>query len=199
MENAGTRVVETIEERFENLNDLQIYVLCGKGNNGGDGFVVARLLLERGCTPHVLLFAREADITGDAATNLARLKELDESPAVILDEAEWAEFSVEEEPALVIDALLGTGITRPVDDLYRAVIESIPDLFPEATILAVDLPSGLSADRSEVPGAAVQADLTVTFTALKHCLVFPPANKFAGDVIVADIGNPEELILATTG
>jgi len=111
MENAGTRVVETIEERFENLDDLQIYVPCGKGNNGGDGFVIARLLAERGCTPHVLLFARESDITGDAATNLARLNAFDESPTVILDETQWAEFSGEEEPSLVIDALLGTGIT----------------------------------------------------------------------------------------
>src|SRR4030095_14503852 len=196
MENAGTRVVETGEERFENLDDLQIYVLCGKGNNGGDGFVVARLLVERGCTPHVLLFARESDITGDAATNLARLKAVDESPTVILNEEDWAEFGGEEEPALVIDALLGTGITRPLDGFYRAVIESIPDLFPAATILSVDLPSGLSADSGEVLGAAVQADLTVTFTALKHCLVFPPAHKYAGDVIVSDIGNPEELVLA---
>ena len=196
MENAGTRIVETIEERFENLGDLEIYVLCGKGNNGGDGFVVARLLVERGYTPHVLLFASEGDITGDAAINLVRLKEMDESPTVILNEADWAEFSGEPEPALVIDALLGTGITRPVDGLYRGVIESIPNLFPEATILAVDLPSGLSADSGEVLGAAVQADLTVTLTALKHCLVFPPAHKYAGDVIVADIGNPEELIFA---
>jgi len=196
MENAGTRVVETIEERFENLDDLQIYVLCGKGNNGGDGFVIARLLAERGCTPHVLLFARESDIIGDAATNLARLNAFDESPTVILDETQWAEFSGEEEPSLVIDALLGTGITRPVDGLYRAVIESIPDLFPEATILAVDLPSGLSADSGEVSGAAVQADVTVTFTALKPCLVFPPAHRYAGDVIVADIGNPDELTSA---
>jgi len=196
MENAGTRVVETIEERFKNLDDLQIYVLCGKGNNGGDGFVIARLLVERGCTPHVLLFAKESDITGDAATNLARLKALDESPTVILSEAEWWEFSGEEEPALVIDALLGTGIARPVDGLYRAVIESLPDLFPEATVLAVDLPSGLSADSGEVLGPAVQADVTITFTALKRCLVFPSAHKHAGDVIVADIGNPEDLILA---
>jgi len=196
MENAGTRVVDTIEERFENLEDLQIYVLCGKGNNGGDGLVVARLLVERGLTPHVLLFANESDITGDAATNLALLKSLDESPTVILTEEDWAEFSAEEEPALVIDALLGTGITRPVDGLYRAVIESIPDLFPDATVLAVDLPSGLSADTGDVPGPAIQADLTVTFTALKACLVFPPAHRYAGDVIVAEIGNPEDLIAA---
>jgi len=104
MENAGTRVVETIEERFKNLDDLQIYVLCGKGNNAGDGFVVARLLVERGYTPHVLLFAKETDITGDAAASLDRLKALGEAPTVILDESEWTELGAEEDPALVIDA-----------------------------------------------------------------------------------------------
>lgn len=190
MENAGTRVVEAIEERFDNLEDLQVYVLCGKGNNGGDGFVVARLLLERGCIPHVVLFARDEDIAGDAATNLDRLKRVGESPLVILNEGEWAGFGCEEEPALVVDALLGTGLTRPVEGFYRTVIESLPTCFPDATVLAVDIPSGLSADSGELTGPAVQADLTVTFTALKPCLVFPPAHKYAGDVIVADIGNP---------
>ena len=188
MENAGTRLVETLEDRFENLDDLEIYVLCGKGNNGGDGFVIARLLLERGCSPHVLLLAAESEIKGDAAVNLARLKSAGEFPTVILNEAQWAEVSVEEAPALVIDALLGTGVTRPVDGLYQAVIESLPDLFPDGTILAVDVPSGLSADSAEVPGPAVQADITVTFTALKRCLVFPPAHKYAGDIVVAVAG-----------
>jgi len=196
MENAGTRVFETIEDRFENLDDLQVYILCGKGNNGGDGLVIARLLIERGCTPHVFLFAHEQDISPDAATNLGRLKALGEPPTIVLDEAQWAEFGCEEETALVVDALLGTGLTRPVEGFYRAVIESLPECFPDATVLAVDIPSGLSADSGESIGCAVQADLTVTFTALKHCLVFPPAHKCAGDVIVADIGNLPELVLA---
>src|SRR5262245_51472484 len=95
MENAGTRVVETIEDRFENLEDLQVYVLCGKGNNGGDGLAIARLLIERGCTPHVFLFAREQDLTADASMNLARLKELGESPTVVLDGEEWEDFGYE--------------------------------------------------------------------------------------------------------
>jgi len=194
MENAGERVVETIEERFEDLDDLQIYVLCGKGNNGGDGFVIARLLADRGCVPHVLIFSSEGDITGDAATNLARMKARGVSPTIIVNEDQWSEFSGEDEPSLVIDALLGTGATRPVDGLYRAVIESLPDLFSDATVLAVDVPSGLTADSAEIPGPAIQADVTVTFTALKQCLVFPPANKYAGDVIVVDIGNADELI-----
>src|SRR6188474_2665411 len=98
MENAGARVFETIEDRFENLDDLQVYVLCGKGNNGGDGLVVARLLIELGCTPHVFLFAREQELPPAAATNLARLKFLGERPTVVLEEAQWADFGCEEEP-----------------------------------------------------------------------------------------------------
>jgi hydroxyethylthiazole kinase-like uncharacterized protein yjeF len=194
MENAGMRVVETIEERFGNLEDLQVYVLCGKGNNGGDGFVIARHLTERGCAPHVLLFANEREIVGDAAKNLIRLKAVGESPIVILSEAEWDGFGCEDEAALVVDALLGTGLTRPVEGLYRAVIESVPECFPEGTVLAVDIPSGLAADSCKPIGPAIQADLTVSFTALKPCLVFPPAHKYAGDVIVVDIGNPAELL-----
>jgi hydroxyethylthiazole kinase-like uncharacterized protein yjeF len=196
MENAGTRVVEIIEDRFEDLAEQQIYILCGKGNNGGDGFVIARLLKERGCDPHVFLFAPEKEISGDAAINLERLKDLDESPTVVLDPEEWAEFGGDEEAVLVIDALLGTGVTRPVEGFYRKIVESLPDCFPEATVLAVDVPSGLSADTGQIIGPAVQADVTVTFSALKHCLVFPPANRFAGDVIVADIGNLQDLISA---
>ena len=194
MENAGGRVVDAIEERFGNLEDLQVYVLCGKGNNGGDGFVVARLLTERKCVPHVLLFAEEREVTGDAARNLIRLKAVGESPIVILSEAEWSGFGCEEEAALVVDALLGTGLTRPVEGFYRTIIESLPVCFPQASVLSVDIPSGLSADSEKMIGPAVQADLTVTFTALKPCLVFPPAHTYAGDVIVVDIGSPIELL-----
>jgi hydroxyethylthiazole kinase-like uncharacterized protein yjeF len=196
MENAGTCVVNAIEERLGNPKDLKVFVLCGKGNNGGDGFVVARLLMERGCAPRVLLFSREQDIVGDAATNLERLKTLRNSPAVITTEKDWADFSCDPDAAIVVDALFGTGLTRPVEGVYRAVIEGLPDRFPDATVVAVDIPSGLSADTGDVIGPAVQVDFTVTFTALKPCLVFPPAHRFAGDIIVSDIGNPVELILA---
>src|SRR5262245_51317181 len=106
MENAGTRVVEVIEERFENIPELKVSILCGKGNNGGDGFVIARLLKERGCDPQVFLFAREQDIAGDAAVNLERLKDLGDDPTVVKEEAQWIEFGGDEETDLVIDALL---------------------------------------------------------------------------------------------
>jgi len=189
METAGARVVAAIEERFEDLPNLKVCILCGKGNNGGDGFVVARMLLDRGCIPRVALLARPQDITGDAAVNLKNLR-----PSIIQSDAEWNAFTRNNNPGLVVDALLGTGLTRPVEGLYRHVIESLPERFPDAAVFSIDVPSGLSADSGEIIGPAVRADVTVTFSALKHCLVFPPAHKWAGDIVVADIGNPPQLL-----
>ncbi len=189
MENAGARVVAAIEERFDNVRDLTVSILCGKGNNGGDGFVVARLLQDLGCTPRVALLAQPQDVAGDAAVKLKGLR-----PSVIENDADWNAFTENPQPNLVIDALLGTGLTRPVEGIYRHVIESLPERFPNAIILSVDIPSGLAADSGELIGPAVQADVTVTFAALKYCLVFPPAHKWAGDIVVADIGNPPQLL-----
>jgi NAD(P)H-hydrate epimerase len=196
MENAGSRVVEAIESRFGDLGELRVDVLCGKGNNGGDGFVVARQLIDRGCSPRVALLANEEDVAGDAAVNLRRLKSVGCNPLCISDQVEWERFAGSGHPELVVDALLGTGVTRPVEGLYRTVIEGVRENCPDATVLSVDLPSGLAADNPALIGPAIQADLTVTFTALKHCLVFPPAHRLAGDIVVVDIGNPPELLAA---
>src|SRR5262245_59275040 len=87
METAGARVVEAIEERFENLPDLKVIILCGKGNNGGDGFVVARLLMDRGCVPRVALLAKPEDVAGDAAVSLRNLR-----PSVIQSDPDWNAF-----------------------------------------------------------------------------------------------------------
>jgi NAD(P)H-hydrate epimerase len=184
MENAGMRVVEVIEDRFENLEELTIGILCGKGNNGGDGFVVARQLIQRGCFPFVYLFANEDEVKGDAKTNLNILKALGYPPTIVANEHEWNEEMLELIDAdVIVDALLGTGAKRPVEGLYRTVVESIAHDFPRAEIVAVDVPT---------PG--VQADVTVTFSALKPSLVFYPDSEDAGDVILGEIGNPAELI-----
>jgi ADP-dependent NAD(P)H-hydrate dehydratase / NAD(P)H-hydrate epimerase len=194
MENAGMRVVETLEERFENLDELSIAILCGKGNNGGDGFVVARQLLQRGITPFVFLFTAESEVRGDARINLEILKAIGSPPTIITTEQDWAEERLEILDAdIVVDALLGTGLSKSVDGLYRAVIETL-DEFQRASIVSIDIPSGLQADSSRVVGPAVHADFTVTFTALKPCVVLPPACRLAGDVIVSNIGNPDELL-----
>jgi len=194
MENAGMRVVEELEARFENLEDLTIGILCGKGNNGGDGFVVARQLIQKRCYPFVFLFAEESDVKGDARVNLDILKAIGFPPTVVTTEHDWDEEKLELIDAdILIDALLGTGLTAPVSGIYRTVITTLDD-FTRAAIVSIDIPSGLSTNTSRVIGPAVEADLTVTFTALKPCLVLPPSQDFAGDVIAADIGNPESLL-----
>lgn len=184
MENAGMRVTEVLEDRFEKLEALTIAILCGKGNNGGDGFVIARQLIQKGCFPFVFLFASEEEVKGDAKTNLDILKALGYPPAIILEEHDWSEEKIELLDAdIIVDALLGTGVRKPVEGLYRSVIESLGQDFPRATIVAVDVPS---------PG--VQAAVTVTFSALKPSLVLYPDCEDAGDVILAEIGNPGDLL-----
>src|SRR5947208_8152365 len=186
MDNAGMRVAEVLEDRFENLEDLTIAILCGKGNNGGDGFVVARQLIQKGCFPFVFLFAAEEEVKGDARTNLNILKALGYPPTVVVNEHDWNEEKLELlDAALVVDALLGTGVRKPVEGLYRTVIQSIAEDFPSATVVAVDVPS---------PG--VQADITVTFSALKPSLVLYPDCEDADALILADIGNPPQLLEA---
>src|SRR5215813_12503706 len=184
MENAGMRVVEVLEGRFQDLDELTVAILCGKGNNGGDGMVVARQLIQKACFPFVFLFAAEEELKGDAKTNLEMLKGLGYPPTIVTSDHDWAEERLELLDAdIIIDALLGTGARRPVEGLYRAVIESLAQDFPRAEIVSVDVPS---------PG--VHADLTVTFTALKTSLVFYPDSEDAGDVILAEIGNPADLL-----
>src|SRR5215467_15610383 len=123
MENAGMRVVEAISARFDNIENLSIAILCGKGNNGGDGFVVARQLVQKGCSPFVFLFADDEEVRGDARTNLEILKAIGCPPTVITDEHDWNEERLEIiDVDIVVDALLGTGLTKPVAGLYKAVI-----------------------------------------------------------------------------
>jgi hydroxyethylthiazole kinase-like uncharacterized protein yjeF len=194
MENAGMRVVEALEAHFEDLSDLTIVILCGKGNNGGDGFVIARQLVYKGCDPFVFLFAHEEEVKGDAKTNLDILKAIGYPPTVVLDDDDWNEERLELIDAdILVDALLGTGLTKPVTGLYRAVIRSLQD-FTRAMVVSVDVPSGLQTNVARSIGPAVEADLTVTFTALKPCLTLPPVHETAGEIVVANIGNPQELL-----
>jgi NAD(P)H-hydrate epimerase len=195
MENAGMRVVEALESRFGELEPASVAILCGKGNNGGDGFVVARQLLQKGCFPSVFLFAPEAGVGGDARINLDILTRTGHPPTVVSDADSWLRYARElGRVDIVVDALLGTGLSRPADGLLGEVIGSLEDEFSDALIVSVDLPSGCIADTGVLSGPVVEADLTVTFSALKHCLVFPPSTGVAGEIVLADIGNPPALL-----
>jgi NAD(P)H-hydrate epimerase len=193
MENAGRQVVAAMEATFGDLAEKRVAVLCGRGNNGGDGFVVARTLVQRGVDVSVFLLARVADVRGDARTNLEILGRLGLTVVEVTDEHEWELHSSDVFACdLIVDAILGTGLRSAVEGMLQTVIDDVNT--GGIPVIAVDLPSGLSADTHEVPGRAVEAALTVTLAAPKVPLVLPPAERHCGDLVIADIGIPDAVI-----
>jgi NAD(P)H-hydrate epimerase len=199
MENAGREVVAAIEAAFDDLALSQVTVLCGPGNNGGDGFVVARTLAARAAGVAVYVIGGAAASTGDARANLRVLQRLE--TVEIVEIANAAAWKVEAEDALaadiVVDALFGTGVRVPLTGLYAAIVADVNGSV--RPVVSVDLPSGLSADTSDVPGPAIHATLTVTLAAPKLPLVLPPAEAHAGEMIVGDIGIPPSVVNALDG
>ncbi len=196
MENAGTRVVELLAERCADLPKRRITVLCGKGNNGGDGLVVARMLHQGGCRSlSVFLFAAPESVKGDAAVNLKRWLEAGGNLRVVANETEWAAARAQvSEAEIIIDALLGTGLTGPVEGLLARVIEDVNEIGKHGSIVAVDIPSGVPSDSGEPFGPAISANYTVTFTAPKPGLLLPPNCERAGELRVGAIGTPPEML-----
>jgi NAD(P)H-hydrate epimerase len=181
MENAAHRVVEYMVRRFSPLRDHAITVVCGKGNNGGDGLAIARQLYTR-FRPralHVVLI--EKGLKGDAAQNLAMLH--------ACGFREQGAFPLAS--TLIVDAVLGTGLEGAASgaalDMIRAINKT------PATVVAVDIPSGLSGSSGIPPGEYVRADGTVTFTAPKLCHVIPPASRLMGELVIAPIGTDPHL------
>jgi hydroxyethylthiazole kinase-like uncharacterized protein yjeF len=194
MENAGRGFVEFLEERFAPLWEHRIVILCGKGNNGGDGMVVARLLRDRGLHPAVLLLADPEGLKGDARVNWERLA-ASGAPEVVADPAAWANRLPDiQDATLLVDALFGTGLTKPLEGFFAEVVRDINAKFPRARIVAVDLPSGISADSGDLIGECVRAQASVTFTAPKLAHVFPPACELVGEWRVKGIGTPSEAL-----
>ena len=188
MENAGHRVVEFLERGYAPLAKQRIVVMCGKGNNGGDGLVVARQLHTR-VKPqwlHVVLACHPDQMRGDAFENYRMLVAVG-CPV---------SFEITEEmrtATLVVDAVLGTGVEGAANGTAAEMIDAINHSFPVAEVVAVDVPSGVASDSGEIVGEAVRAKHTVTFTAPKPCLVLSPACELAGKVHVASIGTPPEM------
>jgi ADP-dependent NAD(P)H-hydrate dehydratase / NAD(P)H-hydrate epimerase len=196
MENAGASVAEFIFRRFQDFKALQVVVLCGKGNNGGDGFVVARHLRDAGVPVFAFLFANPEDLKGDAAENLIRWRKTGEKVHPIRTPEEWqvAKTSIRSAD-LIVDALLGTGIRGPVEGLIADAIREVNERGAKhVSIIAVDIPSGLPADGEETQGPVVKADYTVTFTAPKIGMFAGRSGETLGELIVSDIGSSRELI-----
>lgn len=198
MENAGRQVVLAMQNAFEHLDALHVAVICGRGNNGGDGFVVARALLEREVETSVYLIGEAASVKGDARINLEILDNLGVDVVEVADAAAWELHGRELLSAdVIVDALFGTGLGAPLGGLFETVIADV-NASPRP-VVAVDLPSGLSADTPDVPGPAMAASLTVTLGAPKLPLVLPPAEAFAGNLVIADIGIPDGVIAGIDG
>ena len=194
MENAGRGATERLLSAGVSG---RVVVCCGKGNNGGDGFVIARHLESLGVAVQVLLFAEFDEVQGDACVNLGVLRKAGTPLRMITEmstggnledhfaNAEW-----------IVDALLGTGTRGPVREPYAGVIEAMNR--SDARLLSVDLPSGLDCDTGEAPGACVRAELTVTFVAPKVGFAAPGAAEFTGDIQVVDIGLPRRMLTSVT-
>lgn len=183
MENAARGAADVAWEMIDRRRSALVMVVCGGGNNGGDGLAVARHLHNRGAQIEIsCVLARRRKYEGDAEINY-RIVE-----AMGLDDP----FEKREPPTLIVDAIFGTGLQKPPDELACSYIEMINR--SGARVLAIDLPSGLDCDTGEPLGACVCASRTVTFVAEKAGFANPASKQYTGEINVADIGCPRELI-----
>ncbi len=202
MENAGSEVAEFLRQNFAGLAQRKIVVLCGKGNNGGDGLVVARLLKDSGCAPQVFLFANPGAVQGDAAANLKRWQQALGELRVVTSLSEWeAAREALDGADLIVDALLGTGLRGPVEGFLGSVINDVNAARAkgggnsgETVVVALDMPSGLASDAEDFAGPVVAADFTVTLTAPKLGQLVLPKSPTCGVLVVRNIGTPPDLL-----
>ena len=185
MEAAGAGVAAAIREGWP---ARPLRVLCGPGNNGGDGFVVARRLAEAGWPVRLYLLGEVGSLGGDAALAAARW------PGPVRPLATFLEDGADSVPPLVVDALFGVGLSRPIDGVARAAVEAVT--LRGWPVVAIDVPSGVDGDSGAVRGAAVRADLTVTFFRRKPGHLLLPGRLHCGRVEVVDIGIPETVLAA---
>lgn len=193
MENAGRGCAELLLQLGA---QRRIVICCGRGNNGGDGFVMARHLQNAGLEVEVVLFAHCDAVTGDAAVNLRivqaagiRLQEMSDAEAVSalpdrLAAADW-----------IVDALLGTGTRGEIREPYRTAIEAING--SRRPVLSVDLPSGLDCDTGEPLGPCIRARCTATLVAFKRGFENPASREWTGEVHVVGIGAPQQLLTSS--
>jgi NAD(P)H-hydrate epimerase len=195
MENAGRGVA--VQVRKYNPKKRRVVVCCGKGNNGGDGFVIARHLHNFGWPVKVLLFASRSELTGDAAVMFEIVKRSGVPMEFVPLDGIRAEDHLNEQLTMltdgwIVDALFGTGLSGPVRAPFDRVIAAI-NASP-CPVLAVDIPSGLDCDTGQPMGTAVRADVTATFIDMKKGFLEPDAQAWLGEVHIVDIGAPRVLV-----
>ncbi|MBN2125940.1 MAG: NAD(P)H-hydrate dehydratase [Deltaproteobacteria bacterium] len=190
MENAARGASRIFLEHFAPPPGARVLLLCGRGNNGGDGYVMARYLHQAGMEVGVIVLAQTDRITGDARVNLDIIRHLEIELREAPDAGSWQECRERLFRAdYLIDGILGTGLNSPVRGFYREVIEEINA--QDTSVTAIDIPSGLNADTGQAMGVAVKADLTVTFGLPKLGQVIFPGAEFVGRLARIDIGIPD--------
>ena len=197
MENAGRECARHILAAYGGDGERRALVLAGKGNNGGDGYVIARHLLEHGWQVQVIVLARRGMIAGDALTSLVRLPE--EVLNFCTEEGALSALYGDDIKAadLLVDALLGTGLSQDLHGLYLEAVTLINQ--GRGKVVAVDIPSGVHGTTGRIMGQAVRADLTVTFAVAKLGHLLYPGAGYVGRLVVADIGIPQQLVETAVG
>ena len=193
MENAGRGATRFLFEQFPDIENKRVGVIAGRGNNGGDGYVIARYLKQKGVHVQVYLLATATRVRGDAAANLKLLKPLDIPLVEIPDEASFPKYQSEMAGVEVwIDAILGTGLKSDVKGFFKTVIEFINGL--NKPVFAVDVPSGLNSDTGQVCGACIRASATATFAFAKTGHFIHPGVQYTGALNIVDIGIPPHIV-----
>ena len=195
MENAGRDVAEEVLKMLDDPQQAKVAILCGKGNNGGDGFVVARHLHNHSISVDVFLVARVSDILkdGDAGTNLQILLNMKIPVKEILDIQGVNNILKElNDCNILVDALFGTGLSGDVREPFKTLINGVNNL--NKPIISMDIPSGLDCNTGKILGAAIKATKTVTFAIAKKGFYLNDGPSYTGKVIVSDISIPRELI-----
>jgi len=191
MENAGRAATEVILRKWGSLAGRQIAIVCGKGNNGGDGLAVARCLSEKGARCSIFLLGKKSEMRGDALANFQVAEKLGLPVFEITDESQLPNFS---SYFFLIDAILGTGSRSNLEGLLARAVERMNG--SGRPIVALDLPTGVNADTGEVIGPCIRAAMCVTFGAAKRGLLFSPGREHTGELHVAEIGFPKRAIEA---
>lgn len=186
MENAGLRSADFIAERYNSRH--KILIVCGRGNNGGDGFVVARHLIGSGYSVSVVVLAKQSDISGDALTNLLILINMKARVFFKNSKADTFFMKKVKECNLIIDAIFGIGLKREVVEPIRSYIKKINA--SNKLVISLDVPSGLDADKGMVLGEAVKASYTLTMGFAKKGFFVYQGPAYAGKIYLIDIGLP---------
>lgn len=193
MENAGRQAAEVAMDMLRGKEDSMIVCVCGRGNNGGDGFVAARHLINKGIAVYIFLIGDPLEMRGDARVNHTILQKMGAKIVCLEDKEEFSLLRERlKEAGLIIDAIFGVGLQGEVEEPHRTIIELINA--SGKPILSIDIPSGLDATEGKVRGICIKATQTITFALPKTGFIKNEGPLYIGKLSVADISIPKVLL-----